>query len=47
MGLKAFKERLKEIKMSQYDAKLYNEFSSSVQNQVELFEKLVKITELK
>lgn len=34
MGLKAFKERLKEIKMSEYDAKLYNEFSSSVQNQV-------------
>ena len=34
MGQKAFKERLKEIQMSEYDAKLYNEFSSSVQNQV-------------
>lgn len=34
MGLKAFKERLKEIQMSEYDAKLYNEYSSSVQNQV-------------
>lgn len=35
MGLKAFKERLKEIQMSEYDAKLYNEYSSSVQNQVQ------------
>lgn len=34
MGQKAYKERLKEIEMSEYDAKSYNEFSLPVQNQV-------------
>ena len=37
MGLKAFKERLKEIQMSEYDAKVYNEYSSPVQSQVTVF----------
>ncbi|XP_065221610.1 von Willebrand factor A domain-containing protein 8 isoform X2 [Planococcus citri] len=35
MGQKAFKERLKEIQMSEYDAKVYNEFSIPVQKQVQ------------
>jgi hypothetical protein len=34
MGLKAFKEKLKEIKMSEYDASLYAQFSSAVEKQV-------------
>ncbi|CAB0011014.1 unnamed protein product [Nesidiocoris tenuis] len=35
MGLKAFKEKLKEIKMSEYDAKLYEQFSNAVSKQVQ------------
>ncbi|KAI5695056.1 hypothetical protein M8J75_010206 [Diaphorina citri] len=35
MGLKAFKQKLKEIQMSEYDAKVYNEYSLPVQNQVQ------------
>lgn len=35
MGLKAFKQRLREIQMSEYDAKVYNEYSLPVQNQVQ------------
>uniref|UniRef100_A0A8D8VSZ2 von Willebrand factor A domain-containing protein 8 n=1 Tax=Cacopsylla melanoneura TaxID=428564 RepID=A0A8D8VSZ2_9HEMI len=35
MGEKAFREKLKEIQMSQYDAKVYNEYSLPVQNQVQ------------
>lgn len=34
MGRKAFKERLKEIEMSQYDARLYDDYSCSIQKQV-------------
>ncbi|XP_046400469.1 von Willebrand factor A domain-containing protein 8 [Ischnura elegans] len=34
MAQKAFKERLKEIKMSEYDGKLYEQFSSGVSKQV-------------
>lgn len=35
MGQKAYKERLKQIKMSQHDGELYQRFSSSVQKQVD------------
>lgn len=34
MGQKAYKERLKEIEMSEYDDKVYTEYSLPVQNQV-------------
>jgi len=34
MGLKAFKERLQEIRMSEYDAKMYEQFSGGVRKQV-------------
>lgn len=34
MNRKAFEERLKEIKMSEYDAKLYEQFHRAVQPQV-------------
>lgn len=34
MAQKAFKQRLKEIQMSDYDAKLYAEFSDGVSQQV-------------
>lgn len=34
MNRKAFEERLKEIKMSEYDAKLYEQFYRAVQPQV-------------
>jgi von Willebrand factor A domain-containing protein 8 len=34
MGQKAFQERLREIKMSQYDADLYSQFSDAVNRQV-------------
>lgn len=34
MNRKAFEERLKEIRMSQYDAKLYGQFLDAVQIQV-------------
>ncbi|XP_077256080.1 von Willebrand factor A domain-containing protein c12.2 isoform X2 [Temnothorax americanus] len=35
MGLRAFKQRLKDIKMSEYDHKLYAQFSDAVHNQVQ------------
>lgn len=35
MGLRAFKQRLKDIKMSEYDHKLYSQFSDAVHNQVQ------------
>lgn len=35
MGQRAFKEKLREIKMSEYDAKLYDQFYSSVSQQVQ------------
>lgn len=37
MGQKAFKKRLEEIKMSEYDASLYEQFSSAVSKQVRIF----------
>ncbi|XP_027851720.2 von Willebrand factor A domain-containing protein 8 [Aphis gossypii] len=35
MGQKAYKERLKEIEMTEYDDKVYNEYSLPVKNQVQ------------
>ncbi|KAJ9594055.1 hypothetical protein L9F63_014532, partial [Diploptera punctata] len=35
MAQKAFKQRLREIQMSEYDAKLYNQFSDAVSRQVQ------------
>lgn len=35
MAQKAFKEKLREIKMSQYDATLYDQFFMSVSRQVQ------------
>ncbi|XP_072747214.1 von Willebrand factor A domain-containing protein 8 [Anoplolepis gracilipes] len=35
MGLRAFKQRLKDIKMSEYDHKVYSQFSDAVRNQVQ------------
>ncbi|XP_011863838.1 PREDICTED: von Willebrand factor A domain-containing protein 8 [Vollenhovia emeryi] len=35
MGVRAFKQRLRDIKMSEYDHKLYSQFSDAVQNQVQ------------
>jgi len=35
MGRRAFKQRLKDIKMSEYDHKLYAQFSDAVHNQVQ------------
>ncbi|XP_050442272.1 von Willebrand factor A domain-containing protein 8 [Adelges cooleyi] len=35
MGQKAYKERLKQIEMSEYDDKVYNEYSHPVQKQVQ------------
>ncbi|XP_044016608.1 von Willebrand factor A domain-containing protein 8 isoform X2 [Aphidius gifuensis] len=34
MGIKAFKQRLKDIKMSEYDHKLYSQFSDAITSQV-------------
>jgi len=34
MGQKAYKERLKEIEMTEYDDKVYNEYSLPVKHQV-------------
>ena len=34
MGQKAFKERLKQIQMSEYDGDLYEQYSKSVRGQV-------------
>jgi len=35
MGLRAFKQRLRDIKMSEYDHKLYSQFSDAVRGQVQ------------
>lgn len=35
MGLRAFKQRLRDIKMSEYDHALYNRFSEAVHHQVQ------------
>lgn len=34
MGQRAFKQRLREIQMSEYDAQLYGQFSDAVSRQV-------------
>jgi hypothetical protein len=34
MGQRAFKQRLREIQMSKYDAQLYGQFSDAVSRQV-------------
>lgn len=36
MGLRAFKQRLKDIRMSEYDHKLYSQFSDAVHSQVQV-----------
>jgi hypothetical protein len=36
MGQRAFKQRLREIQMSEYDAQLYGQFSDAVSRQVML-----------
>ncbi|XP_076618440.1 von Willebrand factor A domain-containing protein c12.2 isoform X2 [Colletes latitarsis] len=41
MGLKAFQQRLKDIKMSEYDHKLYSQFSSPVQRQVQALRNII------
>ena len=35
MGQKAFKERLKQIQMSQYDAEVYNTFYNNVKRHIQ------------
>lgn len=35
MGIRAFKQRLKDIRMSEYDHKLYQQYSGAVQKQVQ------------
>ncbi|XP_076231251.1 von Willebrand factor A domain-containing protein c12.2 [Calliopsis andreniformis] len=35
MGLKAFRQRLKDIRMSEYDHQVYSQFSTAVQKQVQ------------
>lgn len=34
MGLRAFKQRLKDIRMSEYDHKLYSQFSDAISKEV-------------
>ncbi|KOC69518.1 Uncharacterized protein KIAA0564 [Habropoda laboriosa] len=41
MGLKAFKQRLQEINMSEYDHKLYSQFSDAVQLQVKALRTII------
>ncbi|XP_026673539.1 von Willebrand factor A domain-containing protein 8 isoform X2 [Ceratina calcarata] len=41
MGLKAFQQRLKEINMSEYDHKLYFQFSNAVQLQVKALRNII------
>lgn len=41
MGLKAFQQRLKDIKMSEYDHKLYSQFSNPVQKQVQALRNII------
>lgn len=35
MGLKAFKQRLKDIRMSEYDHELYSQYSDAVRKEVQ------------
>ncbi|KAF3429906.1 hypothetical protein E2986_02885 [Frieseomelitta varia] len=41
MGLKAFQQRLREINMSEYDHKLYSQFSDAVQKQVKALRTII------
>ncbi|CAL7944841.1 unnamed protein product [Xylocopa violacea] len=41
MGLKAFQQRLKEINMSEYDHKVYSQFSNAVQGQVKALRTII------
>ncbi|XP_076766995.1 von Willebrand factor A domain-containing protein c12.2 [Xylocopa sonorina] len=41
MGLKAFRQRLKEINMSEYDHQLYSQFSNAVQRQVKALRTII------
>ncbi|XP_076294765.1 von Willebrand factor A domain-containing protein c12.2 isoform X2 [Lasioglossum baleicum] len=41
MGLKAFKQRLKDIRMKEYDHELYSRFSSPVQKQVQALRNII------
>ena len=43
MGQKAYKERLKQIKMDPVDADLYEQFSSSVQKQVRNLNRILNV----
>ena len=36
MGQKAYRERLKQIEMSEFDGELYNSYAKSVRSQVKL-----------
>ena len=47
MGQKAYKERLKQIKMDPVDADLYEQFSSSVQKQVRNLNRILNVFFLK
>lgn len=41
MGLKAFQQRLKDIRMSEYDNKVYSQFSDAVQKQVQALRTII------
>ena len=41
MGLKAFQQRLKDIRMSEYDNKVYSQFSDAVQMQVQALRTII------
>lgn len=41
MGLKAFQQRLREINMSEYDHKLYSQFSDAVQKQIKALRTII------
>ncbi|XP_033322690.2 von Willebrand factor A domain-containing protein c12.2 [Megalopta genalis] len=41
MGLKAFKQRLKDIRMKEYDHEVYSRFSSPVQKQVQALRNII------
>nr|XP_031838808.1 von Willebrand factor A domain-containing protein 8 isoform X2 [Nomia melanderi] len=41
MGLKVFKQRLKDIKMREYDHKVYSKFSNAVQKQVQALRTII------
>ena len=47
MGQKAFKERLRQIKMSEYDASLYEKFAKSVEPQVRALRGIINTLQAK